>query len=1048
VNEEQRQALSAVQFSWAVAPDDIWNPLPHHVDGLHPRATGAMTNAVSAARRAPGRQPIGLVLRGERGVGKTHLLGWFREHVQAQGGAFFLLKMLDERTFWAGAVHGVVTGLLRPGIDQLGQVLDFIAESTGVSSELHMRLRGTIPVSRTDLDELVTRVGDLDPRLALECQDTLRALVLYRAKGRPGEVGHSFLVLGEGIDDEDRRQWGFRSASRASQLLLNDLSRIFALAGPVVMAIDQIDPVLTESPDETGRRQLADRLANGLMRLREESLRTILVVACIGSTWELIDQHAVNSAADRFRVLDLRTAMPDRTIAATIVERHLGTMYGEIGFTPPYPSWPVLPAAFDDPNIAHFSPRRLLRVVDEHVRRCLENDELRELVSFSAEAPAVSTAPSPSPSDLVALDELFEQRRIEADVVSPLDQDHEDDRMPALLGAALHCYVLERGRGGQQLTIDPAPGVKPALHARLRQTLDEAHEDEVHWGFRAISHEHHTAVLTKLRSAMLEAQLAEGAPKRKLVVIRNFAFSGGPRTQEVLAELEAAGGLRLTISADDLRTFSALESLLAKAPPGFQRWLLVRQPASRSALLSYVLPTEPSAEAAATADERTRFTGDLPSPAAAPSSSTEPVAPRAQDQAAIDEPAVVFGTDVEHGRNFSVPLLLLRKHSAVFAGSGSGKTVLLRRMIEQVALRGVSTILIDTNNDLARLGDPWPAPPEGWLPGDAEDAQRYLDGTNVVIWTPRREAGRPLALNPLPDFRGVQDDQDEFRMSIDAAVAGLIPRAGLTRSKMATGKAVLTQALTGFARNGGDKMPDFVAYLGDLPDGISTIRNAPRIAGDMAEELKAAMINDPLFGGAGEHLDPAVLLTPPPGKRARISVISCIGMPTDEQRQTFMNQLQLALFGWVKQNPAGDRPLGGLLVLDEAQTFIPARGTTASSASTLQLATQARKYGLGLVYATQAPKALHNLVTGNAATQFFGLLNASAQIQAATELARKKGGRVDDISRLPAGRFYGATEGGSFAKLQIPMCLSHHPASALTEEEVLRRARNGRNSDA
>ncbi|MFL6123860.1 zonular occludens toxin domain-containing protein [Actinophytocola sp.] len=136
-----------------------------------------------------------------------------------------------------------------------------------------------------------------------------------------------------------------------------------------------------------------------------------------------------------------------------------------------------------------------------------------------------------------------------------------------------------------------------------------------------------------------------------------------------------------------------------------------------------------------------------------------------------------------------------------------------------------------------------------------------------------------------------------------------------------------------------------------------------------------------------------------------------------------------------------DEALGGLLVLDEAQTFVPSRGTTASTESTLKLATQARKYGLGMVYATQAPKALHNMVTDNAATQFIGLLNASVQIQAATELARAKGGRVDDISRLPAGRFYGATEGMKMGKIQVPMCLSHHPSSACTEEEVLQRAR-------
>ena len=83
------------------------------------------------------------------------------------------------------------------------------------------------------------------------------------------------------------------------------------------------------------------------------------------------------------------------------------------------------------------------------------------------------------------------------------------------------------------------------------------------------------------------------------------------------------------------------------------------------------------------------------------------------------------------------------------------------------------------------------------------------------------------------------------------------------------------------------------------------------------------MVNDPLFGGGGAPVDPGLLLTPPPGKRARVSVISLVGLPSDEQRQSFVNQLQMALFAWIKRHPAGDRPLGGLLVMDEAQTFAP-----------------------------------------------------------------------------------------------------------------------------
>jgi DNA helicase HerA-like ATPase len=189
-------------------------------------------------------------------------------------------------------------------------------------------------------------------------------------------------------------------------------------------------------------------------------------------------------------------------------------------------------------------------------------------------------------------------------------------------------------------------------------------------------------------------------------------------------------------------------------------------------------------------------------------------------------------------------------------------------------------------------------------------------------------------------------------------------------------------------------------------------------------------------------VDPGLLLTPSDGYRARVSVISMIGLPSDEQRQSFVNQLQMALFAWIKRNPAGDRPLGGLLVMDEAQTLAPSRGFTACTRSTLALASQARKYGLGLIFATQAPKGLHNQIPGNAATQFYGLLNSPAQINAATEMARAKGGLVPDISRLRAGNFYIATEGEAFHRVVAPWCLSYHPPSPPSAEEVLALAQS------
>ena len=102
---------------------------------------------------------------------------------------------------------------------------------------------------------------------------------------------------------------------------------------------------------------------------------------------------------------------------------------------------------------------------------------------------------------------------------------------------------------------------------------------------------------------------------------------------------------------------------------------------------------------------------------------------------------------------------------------------------------------------------------------------------------------------------------------------------------------------------------------------------------------------------------------------------------------------------------------GGLFVMDEAQTFAPSGAMTACTQSTLALASQARKYGLGLVFATQAPKGLHNRIPGNAATQFFGLLNAPGPDRGGPGDGPGQGRR--DRRHLPAdgGQFYAGRRG-------------------------------------
>ena len=254
---------------------------------------------------------------------------------------------------------------------------------------------------------------------------------------------------------------------------------------------------------------------------------------------------------------------------------------------------------------------------------------------------------------------------------------------------------------------------------------------------------------------------------------------------------------------------------------------------------------------------------------------------------------------------------------------------------------------------------------------------------------------------------------------------------------------MLRQALQHFGRTGGAGLERFTALLDDLPDEASGLPDARKIAAEIANTLAAVKVNDRTFAGDGEPVDPGVLLTPPPGKRARVSVISYVGIADEPARQSFVNQLQMALFAWIRRNPAPDGTLGGLLVMDEAQTIAPSGGSSASTPSSVALAQQARKYGLGLVFATQAIKGLDNRIAGNAATQIVGRMSAPVQIKAARDLAQAKGGDIPDVSRLGKGQFYVAVEGGRFHKTRTPLCLTYHPQGPLRSDEVVDRAREG-----
>ncbi|GAB7037381.1 MULTISPECIES: ATP-binding protein [Catenuloplanes] len=1126
MTEEEQAALAALNFDWARVPDDVWRPSRFHVDGLHPTVVQNVVEGVAEANRNEENSPVGVVLQGLPGSGKTHMLGWVRQHTQQLGGYFFLVSLLDSKGFWGSVLASMLDGLARPvgahGETQLQLLLRRLSSKVGAPRLARRAFMGETTLTRETLDAFILGLAKYDGYVARFSQDTARALALSAsddfdhqnlADGYFNLADGYFSLLDESALDE-RAAWGMRPMPKTSELIVQELSRLLALTGPAVIAVDQIDTLVaqsaassdaarTEGLGDAAEAAALEQIAGGLMTLRERTRRTLTVVSCLPPTWTLIRRRSTASVHSRFRMSAVINTIRDRRLGRKIIEKRFGVRFQEIGFRPPYPTWPVSEKALED--VGDFTPRQLLIEIDSHVRACLRAGEVRELTRLGDAAPRGEVPVADVPADeMDRLDARFVDFKRLADVTGPLTGAREDAEIPILLAAGLTAWVLERGEAGEPFSLDPPPSSRPPLHARLRLTIDASQEDQVHWCFRAISEEHPAlATLSRLRKASNAAGLDGKVPKRKLFILRNGEMTGGPKTREAVSAFAASGGTRLPLDAEDLRILFALRMMLQDQSAELRAWLIARRPTRSVAVFEAALAdadvwlgeldavvsagpdvqalkkvetepalpsgvrtgqlaadradearvpaeTGPAAELviAASADGRREpgplaGTSSLSAPAGRPAPAAGLIPRQAINDAEIPA-SFVIGRG--HDSGVAVPLQLeaLRKHMSIFAGSGSGKTVLIRRIVEECALQGVSSIVLDINNDLARLGDAWPEEPAAWEAGDAAKAADYLAHTDVVVWTPRRDGGRPLVFQALPDFAGVRDDPDEFNEAVESAVASLAPRALSGRgAKSNLQLAVLRKAVEHYGRQGGSRLQGLIDTLADFPEDIIELDDSAKIANGLAQSLTAAKYNDPLFGGAGTAMDPGMLLTPPPGKRARVSVISMVGLGSDEMRQSFVNQLQMALFAWIRRHPAGDRPLGGLLIMDEAQNLAPSTGMTPCTRSTLALVSQARKYGLGLIFATQSPKGLHNQIPGNSATQLYGRLNSPIQMDTAREMAKAKGGDVPDIARLTSGEFYLAAEGSAPRKLRTPLCLTHHPASPLSTEEVVTRARAG-----
>jgi len=1054
--------FSSVDFDWVMRLDHVWQDVPYDV----PELNGRLRNEVVERCRLVGRQdhpasPLGWVVLGQAGAGKTHFLAGLRREAAERRTTFILADLTDVKDFWETLLLGCLTSLREPEKrPQYVSVLEGLFEYLGLGRDKAVRNVRTLArmprglLVKNTLKILKILAGR-SKALTIEHQDVIRALILWNSDDLVlGHLGYNWL-LGLSLTQTEARCLGLKQARQTPLSIVKGLSWLFSLRGPTLLAFDQLDAIVAEhhlaasaagpgQPPDAQKASLAiiEGLGRGLSALADHTRRTLNLVVCLESTWEILRQTVLQSSTDRFEPPRALSPAGEAETVKRLVERRLALAYREAGFTPPYFSWPFKPQAFEE--VVGLLPREILKRCEVHRRNCLAQGRVSEAASFSELVPSV---PTPSlPPAFKEIDNSFEVLRGKADLGQLLDEENED-----LLGGLIQCacrclvkesrlpddldVVLETKFGGGQ-TYTP-------LHARLALVYIKAGAEETHICFRAVQKLHPNAYLARLKAALTASGVDRNLAFRRLFIIRRHPIPEGPKTQAVTAAFLRAGGKFADLSDDDLRTLYALRELETRSQPHLTEWLQNRTPVSRIGLMRQAAPElieEVSAQPKYQPPKDSSTSGRLEEESSQPKW-------RPPDFVSLKVPLGRVLEGDSPGRTLSLPAAALARHVVVMAGSGAGKTVLIRRLVEETALLGLPSIVIDSANDLARLGDPWPEPPGHWAEGDADKAAEYFSRVGVAVWTPGHRAGRPLNLNPMPDFLAVAGDKDALEETVQLALGSLEEIAVTGRSgKTKKLKGVLAAALRYFAERGGGDLTAFIDLLSQLPvEAGAKIRAAPKLAQEMADLLRARLQTDPLLGQGGPKLDPAVLFgLNQSNRRTRISVLNLIGLPHLEMRRQFLARLAMELFTWVQTHPpAADRGLTGLLVVDEARDFLPAVRTTACKEGLLRLAAQGRKYGLGLILATQNPKDVDYNALGQFSTWFFGLANAPQSIKQIKKMLEERGGSGRGLAALAPGQFFVVSAGqiGPPVKVNAPLCLSYHPNQTLTEAEVLEKAK-------
>ena len=342
-----------------------------------------------------------------------------------------------------------------------------------------------------------------------------------------------------------------------------------------------------------------------------------------------------------------------------------------------------------------------------------------------------------------------------------------------------------------------------------------------------------------------------------------------------------------------------------------------------------------------------------------------------------------IGNDPETAESVSLPDDALLRHVVILGSTGAGKTVLGKAFLEEAVRAGVPVIAIDPQGDLASLAlSPTPSAADEH-PVSREIADGYWSRAAVSIFTPGTTRGSAVALNPLKRPPNVATSED-LVVSLDALAESLAAAMGYDAgSDVGTRvKDVLFLTLETALKSG--------AWPRDIPALIQLLR--PEDSMDAARLLtkreRTALVRRAesmtvgakgLLFTAGPPLDVETMLTVARDGRVPVNVVYTGGLGNPRDRELVVATLCKDILAWMTAKPSGDLRL--VVYIDEVAGLCPPHPRNPPAKKFLSLLfRQARKYGVGVIVATQNVTDLDYKALGQASTWALGRLMAKQDL--------------------------------------------------------------------